>query len=107
MYNWLRELVYDELRLKYKKLGREDAVELAVIIFQVMYTLYCFEKIGVMHNDLHLTTFSWTTLPRVFDVNYRMGSDVVLVHTDIHAKVYDFDWAEKHGTAISGGGTIT
>ena len=74
---------------------------LPIILFQIIYTLGCFDKIGLMHNDLHMGNIFIDRMPKVYSVAYVVNNTAYKLTTDFHSKVYDFDRAEKFSTPYS------
>ena len=65
------------------------------IVFQILYTLACFQEIGLQQNDLHtgnilLDVFEANPLPYVI---YRISRTKVVILTDVEyiPRIYDFD----------------
>lgn len=72
--------------------GKLDTNSLFNILFQVFYTLRCFEKVGLSHNDLHAKNIFIDELETPEKRVYYISDDVwveILVKYDI--KIFDFD----------------
>lgn len=63
-------------------------------LFQLLYTLTCFQEIGLQHNDLHLNNIfvDELTTPIPY-ISYRISKTTVIILTDVKyvPKIYDFD----------------
>lgn len=71
------------------------------ILFQIIYTLWCFDLIGIRHNDIHLYNFLIEKLdsPKefYFDVTdpKSSSSNKEIIKMKTNFKIYFFDW--DHG----------
>ena len=63
------------------------------VLFQVLYTLYVFEKIGFSHGDLHIGNIFILDVPKT-DLCYIVEGQQYRFNTTKLVKIYDFD----HGT---------
>src|SRR5579872_1386311 len=64
--------------------------EQLISIFQILYTLMCFNNITLKHNDLHLSNiFVETDNKNIF--NYKINDKIISITTNINCKIYDFD----------------
>lgn len=95
------------LKEKRKELGEDDVLS---IMFQVLWTLRCFQDIGLMHNDLHIGNVLLMRRPVIGgwgDINYRMDDQrgnvwkFTLPAPTHMAKIFDFDRSSKVATAYS------
>ena len=77
--------------------------ELTSILFQVIYTLHCFAKVGLRHNDLHLGNILIETDYPVKTISYFLDPDTVYkVPTNgVFAKIYDFDRGYTSGSTTN------
>jgi len=78
-----------------KKLPQENIPK---IVFQVMWTLLCFEQVGLQQNDLHLGNVWIDILPSEKTLTYAAGTLTWSIRTKYIAKIYDFDRATKSAT---------
>ena len=68
---------------------------LLAMLFQVLYTLVCFERMGVRHNDLHLGNVHVAKLAQRTPVNYFVDEDT-FYRFDVSSafvKIFDFERA--------------
>jgi len=75
--------------LNYDHINEED---MRSILFQIFYTLYCFEKIGLVHNDLHSGNVFIKKLNLGYTATYVLPDNTtVLVPVNYKTYIYDFD----------------
>jgi len=71
-------------------IGTED--EMKSVIFQVIYTLYCFEKIGLTHNDLHVGNIFYEKVETPYNASYVLPDNTIIsVPIKFKTYIYDFD----------------
>jgi hypothetical protein len=70
-----------------------DAEEKRSVLFQLMYTLYVFEKIQFSHGDLHISNIFIIDVPNM-ELCYVIEGQQYRFNTRKLVKIYDFD----HGT---------
>jgi hypothetical protein len=70
-----------------------DAEEKRSVLFQLMYTLYVFEKIQFSHGDLHISNMFIIDVPKT-ELCYVIEGQQYRFSTRKLVKIYDFD----HGT---------
>jgi len=75
-------------------------------LFQVMYTLLCFQRVGLMHNDLHLGNIFVDTHPVAISRTYTYMSTTkkqrtVTVTSPYTVRMFDFDRGAKTKTKHS------
>ena len=63
------------------------------IMAQIMYTLLCFERIGLTHNDLHQGNILVTTLDKPVNFYYKVGDKNIVMKTNKKVTIIDFDLA--------------
>jgi hypothetical protein len=61
------------------------------ITFQVLYTIACFERVGLKHNDLHLNNIFIQNYEEPIQFNYQIGDQIVSFKTTKLVKIIDFD----------------
>lgn len=61
------------------------------ITFQVLYTIACFERVGLKHNDLHLNNIFIQNYEEPIQLNYQIGDQIVSFKTTKLVKIIDFD----------------
>jgi hypothetical protein len=61
------------------------------VLFQLLYTLYVFEKIEFSHGDLHLGNIMINRLTEPVDLYYKISGQMFKVSTLLIVKIYDFD----------------
>lgn len=76
-----------------KWLNKETTLrDLLSIIFQVLYTLNCFARIGLQHNDLHDRNIFIEDMGQPLTLFYKRGpNQYVELTTRYIAKIYDWD----------------
>lgn len=69
------------------------------VIFQMLYTLYCFKLVGIKHMDLHLNNFYIAKYDRIINKKYEIlingQFETFYVPTIYHLKIIDFDGGSK------------
>jgi len=77
--------------------------DLHAVLFQIIYTLTCFNEIGLQHHDMHLGNVFIDTMsgPSVRSFTYVTSTRAYVVRTQWVAKFYDFDLATKHATPLN------
>jgi hypothetical protein len=60
------------------------------IMAQILYTLLCFERVGLTHNDLH-SNIMITTLDKPIDFYYKVGNRNIVMKTNKKITIIDFD----------------
>lgn len=73
-------------------------------LFQIMFTLLCFQRVGLMHNDLHTGNIFLDTHPRPVSRTYTFVGPgkkerTVTVTSPHTARIYDFDRGAKTKTS--------
>jgi len=82
----------------YKTIDTNDRFN---ILFQLLYTLRCFEKVGLRHNDLHAKNIFVDKLTTPEERIYYISDDVwvkILVKYD--TKIFDFDRAAIYHPSV-------
>ena len=82
-----------------KRIADLPAQQIKSLVFQVLYTLAAFNKVGLTHNDIHMGNIlvQDTNVPEFID--YITDYGVYHVPTyGLLAKIYDFDWAQANKT---------
>jgi serine/threonine protein kinase len=76
-----------------KWLNKETTLrDLLSIIFQILYTLNCFARIGLQHNDLHDRNIFIEDMGQPLTLFYKRGpNQYVELTTRYIAKIYDWD----------------
>jgi hypothetical protein len=77
----------------FKWLNMETTLrDLLSIIFQVLYTLNCFARIGLQHNDLHYNNIFIEDMGQPITLFYKRNpTEYVELTTRYIAKIYDWD----------------
>lgn len=79
-----------------------DIQDLLSIIFQVLYTIYCFNLINLRHNDLHFRNIFIDELPDYTTIYYKNTcvmepcDTYVTLRTRYVARIYDFDRSSSY-----------
>ena len=71
-----------------------------LVIFQLLYTLRCFNNITLRHNDLHFGNVFVERVPRE-EYYYNIDSKIINVDQNIIIKIYDFDRSSIYSPAVS------
>ena len=80
-----------ELGSIYSKL---TPVDIKIVIFQTLYTLYNFALIGLLHNDLHLGNIMIDILDKPATFIYFTDENTYYsIETKYMAKIFDFDFS--------------
>lgn len=83
----------------FNKLQSDDLFK---IIFQLLYTLRCFEKIGLSHNDLHSSNVFIDKLNKPIERIYYISDDKwVKFESYYDVKIYDFDRSSIYHPSIN------
>lgn len=82
------------------KAGSEN--DIISIVFQLMYTLLCFSRINLKHNDLHFGNIFIDKRKLNKSFNYQLRSDMyVSTPQSLYvAKIYDFDRGSIYHAAV-------
>lgn len=71
------------------------------ILFQILYTLKCFEKIGLSHNDLHFGNIFIDELETPEERIYYISNDeCVKIKIKYDVKIFDFDRGSIYHPAV-------
>jgi hypothetical protein len=76
------------LQKELKNLTNEERCQ---VMFQLVYTLYVFEKIQFSHGDLHVGNIFILNLPEERELCYLVEGQVFRFRTKKLVKIYDFD----------------
>ncbi|MDD4930687.1 MAG: hypothetical protein PHG66_00840 [Candidatus Colwellbacteria bacterium] len=77
------------------------------VLFQILYTLLCFERIKLTHNDLHFNNIFIDKLDKPIERIYYLDSTRwVKFTTSYDAKIYDFDRGAIYHPAVDRNLTI-
>ena len=71
-------------KIKFKKY-------LNMICFVIFYNIAAYSKIGLRHNDLHISNVRVNELNNSTTENYKVGDTVYQVNSDIDLIIFDFD----------------
>ena len=76
-----------------------DHSKLVSLLFQIVYTLHCFQKAGLRHNDLHFSNILVEIDSPISELSYFIDKDTVYTVPTygLIAKIYDFDRATLPG----------
>jgi hypothetical protein len=61
------------------------------IIFQVLYTIACFERVGLRHNDLHTGNIMISKLRKPITLSYEIQGKIISFQTTNLVKIIDYD----------------
>lgn len=71
------------------------------ILFQVLWTLLCFQDVGLRHNDLHTGNIFVRNMGRAKTYVYVLSEEVAFsLTTNTHVLIYDFDRSDKVSTEV-------
>jgi len=84
-------------RQHFKNIKNDDVY---IILFQLLWTLECFNRVGMRHNDLHLNNFFVEKLEKK-KVFYVHGDVVWMINSPYNVKIYDFDHSSKFHSKIN------
>lgn len=73
---------------------------LFVILFQIIYTLYCFQNVLLSHNDLHAGNVFIDVFPALRVFRYTFLDKDIKIKTRINSLIYDFDRASVYHPAV-------
>ena len=68
-----------------------DIEEDPLIIFQVLFTIACFESVGLKHNDLHLGNIIVKELDKAVYLCYKIDDEIISFKTKKIVKIIDYD----------------
>jgi hypothetical protein len=74
--------------LKLNKLNDNDKL---IIIFQLLYTLLCFNRISLKHNDLHFDNIFIENLKFSHSYTYKLKNHIFTIKTNYSIYIYDYD----------------
>lgn len=72
-----------------------DASHLKIILFQIVYTLLCFQQMGIRHNDLHTSNIFIDTVIKgilKYYINDKVSYTVPITNVGL-VKIFDMDFA--------------
>lgn len=76
------------------------------ILFQVLYTIACFERVGLRHNDLHPGNICIKTLDVASTVKYQIGGKVVSFTTKKLATVVNYELSSIYNVQVERNGYL-
>ena len=62
-----------------------------VAIFQILYTLECFNRKNLRHNDLHFINIFVEELKEEREIGYKFKEKTISIKSKVLARIYDFD----------------
>jgi hypothetical protein len=69
-----------------------DVEEFLSLIFQIYYTLLCFNRVLLRHNDIHLDNILIEELPEKMSIYFEVPKiGIVKIKTKFLVKIYDYD----------------
>jgi hypothetical protein len=83
-----------------------DECENPHILFQVLYTIACFERVGLRHNDLHPRNIYIKTLDGPSTVKYQIGEKIVSFNTRKLATIVNYELSSIYNTQVERNGYI-
>lgn len=92
--------LYDYMRSLHKRTAQPS--EWVPILAQGLFSVAYFEKLGIMHNDLHAqNAYVNQGTPVRYHLYYLDGADPFIVTTCQTLKIFDFDRASKASTVVN------
>ena len=76
------------------------------IAFQVLYTIACFERVGLKHNDLHLNNIFVENSEEPYEFNYEIDGEVVSFVTTKRVKIIDYDRSSIYNKDVERNGYL-
>jgi Leucine-rich repeat (LRR) protein len=78
-------------------------IEIICCLFQIFYTLKCFERVNLVHNDLHLGNILVEQTPIKY--TYKIDTDInpfsiIELQCDFTIKIFDFDRASVYNPFV-------
>ena len=71
-----------------------------ILIFQILYTLQCFNNITLRHNDLHLGNIFVENIKEE-TYHYNINNEIISIKQSLISKIYDFDRGSIYSPAVS------
>lgn len=69
------------------------------MLFQILYTLRCFQEVGLIHNDLHLFNILVDYRDKPVDIYYQTSkTSYFKITTNYIIKIFDYDRSTKYST---------
>lgn len=85
----------------------EEECENPHIAFQVLYTIACFERVGLRHNDLHLYNIFVQDLgEEPTELRYEIGGEVISFNTTKLVKIIDYDRSSVYHDDVERNGCL-
>lgn len=82
------------------RLQKNEINNLMSAIAQILYTLICFTRITLRHNDLHLSNIFVEQLSEEQEISYKIGDTIYTMKINVMAKIYDFDRGTVYHPAV-------
>ena len=76
------------------------------ITFQVLYTIACFERVGLKHNDLHLNNIFVQITDEEHELRYEIGEEIVSFKTTRFIKIIDYDRSSIYHSDVERNGSL-
>lgn len=73
---------------------------LVSILFQVFYTLKCFENVNLVHGDLHMGNILYNDLPYSKAIYYEINGLVYRLPVNRIVKIFDFDRSKCYNPKV-------
>lgn len=71
-----------------------------IIVFQILYTLLCFNNISLVHNDLHWENIFIDEYKHLKSYSYNVDDYIFTIKSRINTCIYDFDRSFVYHPAI-------
>jgi hypothetical protein len=79
--------------------GKASVEHVNSVLFQLIYTMYVFEKINFSHGDLRTGNIFINKLPEPITLHYKVNGKHYEITTDWIVKIYDFDHSTIYKTS--------
>jgi hypothetical protein len=84
----------------------EEECQNPQITFQVLYTIACFERVGLKHNDLHLNNIFIQNYEEPIKLNYQIDGQVISFETTKLVKIIDYDRSSIYHKEVERNGCL-
>lgn len=70
-----------------------------IVMFQLLYTILCFNNITLRHNDLHFRNI-FVEQTEWKHITYKIFGEIITIYTNLDCKIYDFDRAAIYHPSV-------
>jgi hypothetical protein len=75
--------------------------DIACIFFQLLYSLYIFQKYNIVHGDLHFGNILVQTLENPIVMRFDINGNIIKFKTQLVIKIYDYDFSYIDGLGVN------